>query len=387
MLTCKRVSAALFSRNSLLLIIFALLSIFLVFIPSGFEKQIEKKVVRCRGEVISVDNSQINQMGMVKSGDQRVILELLNGPFKSKVLQGNNPLLGQMSRDKIFEVGDLAFVILSLDNDGNIIFVNPQEHFRLGWEVFLFSLFVLLLLIFAGWTGVRALISFIFTALVLWKILVPLLLKGYDPVALVLGIATLLSAAVIFLISGPNRKGVVAFSGAFLGILTSCLMSLFFTSKLHIHGAVLPFSETLLYSGYGHLNLTHIYIAAIFLAASGAVMDLAMDIATSMDEIVRRHPRISRYEIIKSGLIVGRAVVGTMTTTLLLAYSGSYITLLMAFMAQGIPLVNTFNLIYVASELLKTLVGSFGLVTVAPFTAIMGGFLYSSCKVKLVTDS
>jgi len=102
MLTCKRVSAALFSRNSLLLIIFALLSIFLVFIPSGFEKQIEKKVVRCRGEVISVDNSQINQMGMVKSGDQRVILELLNGPFKSKVLQGNNPLLGQMSRDKIF---------------------------------------------------------------------------------------------------------------------------------------------------------------------------------------------------------------------------------------------------------------------------------------------
>lgn len=70
-----------------------------------------------------------------------------------------------------------------------------------------------------------------------------------------------------------------------------------------------------------------------------------------------------------------------MTTTLLLAYSGGYITLLMAFMAQGIPFSNTFNLIYVSSEIVKTLIGSFGLVMVAPFTAVAGGFIFTKKRV------
>jgi uncharacterized membrane protein len=152
-------------------------------------------------------------------------------------------------------------------------------------------------------------------------------------------------------------------------------MAAVFTKQFHLHGAVLPFAETLLYSGFAHLDLTKIYVAAVFLACSGAVMDLAMDVAASMHEVVVRHPGISRKEAFSSGITVGRAVVGTMTTTLLLAYSGSFLTLLMAFMAQGVPLANTFNLIYVAAEVLKTLVGSFGLVTVAPFTALMGSLL------------
>jgi uncharacterized membrane protein len=140
---------------------------------------------------------------------------------------------------------------------------------------------------------------------------------------------------------------------------------------------VLPFAETLLYAGFGHLNLTEIYMAAVFLAASGAVMDLSMDVAASMDEVAANNPDIKTLALIGSGLRVGRAVVGTMTTTLLLAYSGGYITLLMAFMAQGVPIANLFNLIYVAAEVLKTIVGSFGLVMVAPFTALIGGFVFA----------
>jgi uncharacterized membrane protein len=209
----------------------------------------------------------------------------------------------------------------------------------------------------------------------IWKILVPLLLKGVDPVWLSLGVVAAMSAAIIFLVAGPTRKGVVAFSGAFLGVLTSCGLAIYFTGRLHVHGAVLPFAETLLYSGFGHLDLVKIYVAAVFLAASGAVMDLAMDVAASMDEVTAKKPDITAGEAVRSGLVVGRAVVGTMTTTLLLAYSGSYVTLLMAFMAQGVPLANLFNLIYVAAEVLKTLVGSFGLVTVAPFTALAGGII------------
>jgi uncharacterized membrane protein len=113
------------------------------------------------------------------------------------------------------------------------------------------------------------------------------------------------------------------------------------------------------------------------MASSGAVMDLAMDVASGMDELVMRKPDIHFLDAVRAGFGIGRPVVGTMTTTLLLAYSGGYMALLMVFMAQGVPVVNLLNLNYVAAEILHTLVGSFGLVTVAPFTAIIGAMIYT----------
>jgi len=362
-------------RDATLVAVFLLLSIILFKLPTGFEERVAKKAVRCKGKVIAVDNSEVHQRSIIRTGDQRVTMKLLNGPFKGQVVKGNNPLLGQMDLDKIFEKGDTALVVLSLNEKGEITFVNPQAHYRLGLEVILLCLFALALILFGGWTGAKALLSFLFAGLMLWKILVPFMLRGYDPVLISLLVVAVLTGVIIFLVAGLNRKGIVAFLGAFLGVLTSCLMALYFTRKFHVHGAVLPFAETLLYSGFAHLNLTKIYIAAVFIAASGAVMDLAMDVAASMHEVVSKREDISMLEAIRSGFSVGRAVVGTMTTTLLLAYSGGYITLLMAFMAQGVPLTNLFNLIYVAAEVLKTVVGSFGLVMVAPFTAVVGGFV------------
>ncbi|HBB28875.1 MAG TPA: hypothetical protein DC000_06465 [Clostridiales bacterium] len=103
--------------------------------------------------------------------------------------------------------------------------------------------------------------------------------------------------------------------------------------------------------------------------SSGAVMDLAVDITSAVSEVVEKKPD-TKLEAIKSGISVGRNVMGTMTTTLLLAYSGGYIGLIMVFMVQGTPIINILNLNYVSSEILHTIIGSFGLVTVAPFTAI-----------------
>ncbi len=362
-------------RDALLVAVFVCLTVGLYFVPNQYDQRINENGIRCKGLVLSVDNSDMRQYGMVWTGDQGVTLELLDGEHAGETVSGNNPLLGQMDRDKIFQPGDRALVVLSLDADGRIIYVNPQAHYRLGLELWLLGLFALALLLFGGWTGAKALLSFVFSALMLWKILVPLMLDGYDPVWLALGVVAVLTGAVIFLVAGPTHKGMVAFLGAFLGILTSCGLALYFTSEFHVHGAVLPFAETLLYAGFGHLNLQRIFVAAVFLAASGAVMDLAMDVAASMHEVVSKKPDIGRWEAARSGLTVGRAVVGTMTTTLLLAYSGGYITMLMAFVAQGIPLTNLFNFIYVAAEVLKTLVGSFGLIMVAPFTALVGAVL------------
>jgi uncharacterized membrane protein len=105
-------------------------------------------------------------------------------------------------------------------------------------------------------------------------------------------------------------------------------------------------------------------------------MDLAMDIAVGVGEVHRHNPGLSRRELFSSGLNIGRAVVGTMTTTLLLAYSGGYITLLMVFAAQGTSPFVFLNSTVVSAEVVKTLVGSFGLVLVAPFTALVAAYLH-----------
>jgi uncharacterized membrane protein len=362
-------------KDILMVLAFLALSAGLLILPTGYEARVKSGAIRCRGRIVEVDNSGIQRLGIIKKGNQAVEVEILDGPFAGQTLSADNPLMGRLDLDKIYQPGDTALTVLSVNADGEIVYVNPQDHYRLGLELALLGLFAALLLAFGGWTGLKALLSFAFTALMLWKLLIPLFLKGFDPVYLTLGAVAVMSAAVIFLVAGPTRKGVVAFCGAFLGVLTSCILGLVFTRQFHINGAILPFAETLLYSGFGHLDLTRIYVAAVYLAASGAVMDLAVDVAAAMDEVVTQRPDIGTVGAIRSGMNVGRAVVGTMTTTLLLAYSGGYVTLLMAFMAQGVPLANLFNLIYVAAEVLKTIVGSFGLVTVAPFTALVGGLV------------
>lgn len=111
-------------------------------------------------------------------------------------------------------------------------------------------------------------------------------------------------------------------------------------------------------------------------------MDLSVDITSATWEVIQKKPEIGAREAMMSGIRVGRAAMGTMTTTLLLAYSGGYIALLMVFMAQGTPVDHILNYKYVAAEILDTVVGSFGLVTVAPFTAVVAGVLLTKRKVS-----
>ena len=249
------------------------------------------------------------------------------------------------------------------------------DYLRVPDELFLAALFILFLIIFAGRTGVRAVLSFALTVLAIWKLLVPLYLNGWNPIWIGLMINLLLTTVIIALVYGFDNRCMAAVSGSFLGILVTCVLGILFTDLFKIHGAVMAYSESLLYAGFQHLNLTQIFMASIFLGSSGAVMDLAVDITSAVYEVVEKKPDIHPWEAVRSGMNVGRAAMGTMTTTLLLAYSGGYIALLMVFMAQGTPTEHIFNYKYVAAEIIHTVIGSFGLVSVAPFTAMCSGLL------------
>lgn len=345
----------------------------LLLLPTDFEGAlVYQEAERAAARVLAVDNSTIVDTGLVRSGEQSCTLEILNGRFQGRIVTGVNMLNGSLEQDKIFVPGDKALVVVSHGED-TITNVSMSDHFRLGWEGVMAAAFALFLILFAGRTGVRAILSFALTILALWKVLVPLYLKGWNPVWVGLAVTLFLTLLIIALVYGFDRRCKAAVCGSFLGILVTCVLGILFTDLFQIHGAVMSYSESLLYSGYSHLSLTQIFMAAIFIGAAGAIMDLSVDVASAVHEVVEKRPDLSRREAVRSGMNVGRSAMGTMTTTLLFAYSGGYVALLMVFMAQGTPLTNILNYKYVAAELIHTVVGSFGLVTVAPFTALCAG--------------
>lgn len=349
--------------------------ILLLLLPTGYEGALlYQDAERCSARVVATDDSTIIDTGLVRSGEQRCTLEILGGRFKGRTVEGVNMLNGSLEQDKVFAPGDKALVVISYDGE-EILSVTMTDHDRTTGELLLGALFILLLIAFAGRTGVRAVLSFVLTVLCLWKILVPLYLKGYNPIWVGLFVTLLLTVLIIALVYGFDRRCAAAVSGSFLGVLVTCVLGLVFTDLFKIHGAVMAYSESLLYSGYQDLSLTQIFMAAIFIGASGAIMDLSVDITSAVYEVVEKRPDLSWREAARSGMNVGRSAMGTMTTTLLFAYSGGYIALLMVFMAQGTPVSHILNYKYVAAELIHTVIGSIGLVTVAPFTALCAGLL------------
>ena len=306
----------------------------LLLLPTGYEGAVQyQEAERCIAEVTAVDNSAIVDTGLVRSGEQRCTVTFLNGLFKGKTATAINLLQGSLEQDKLFAEGDTAQVVISYDGD-TIDRVTMIDHFRVPGELLLAGAFVVFLVLFAGRTGVRAILSFVLTVLAIWKLLVPMYLNGYDPIWVGLAINLLLTTLVISLVYGFDRRCASAVGGSFLGILVTCVLGVIFTDLFKIHGAVMAYSESLLYAGYQHLDLTQIFMASIFLGSSGAVMDLSVDITSAVHEVVEKKPDIHPWEAVKSGMNVGRAAMGTMTTTLLLAYSGGYIALLMVVMAQ-----------------------------------------------------
>ena len=396
-----------FNNTSVTVIASIVFAAFLFLLPTGFEGALQfRDAVKCRALVEAVDNSRIIDTGLIRTGQQVCSVRFLNGKFKGMTAQGWNMLTGSLSQDKIFVPGDKAQVIVhwqeseaaekvekvegtesskESDESGSdcgieFLSVNLIDYYRLKGELILALAFAVFLIAFAGATGVRSVLSFVITVLTLWKILVPMYLKGYDPLLCGCAVTVLLTVIILSLVYGFDRRLLSSVSGALLGIGLAAVLSVICTRTFKIHGAVMAYSESVLYSGYEYLNLTRIFTSSILVGASGSIMDLSVDITSAVNEVVKKCPSISRLEAVKSGLAVARAAMGTMTTTLLLAYSGSCISLLMAFMAQGTPLYNILNNNQVASEIINTIAGSFGLASTAPFTALMSGVILAGRK-------
>ena len=211
-----------------------LLAVLLV-LPTGFEGNLTyQNADRVRAEVLATDESDIVDTGLIRTGEQRCTVTLLGGRFRGQTVEAVNRLNGSLAQDKLFSPGDIAFVTVS-HSGGAISVVSMTDHYRLDKEALLAGAFLLLLVLFAGGTGLRAILSFVDTILLMWKVLVPCLLRGWNPVWVALGLVLVLTALILSLIYGFDRRCLAAVSGAALAIAVTAVLGVIFTDLFRAH--------------------------------------------------------------------------------------------------------------------------------------------------------
>ncbi len=325
--------------------------------------------------VDEVDNSSLMPMGMVYSGAQACKVTILTGEYAGESVTAANYQNGALDKDKLFEPGDTAYALVSANQ--HKITVTLLDHYRTQTELWIFLALAAALMLVGGVIGSGAVVSLAASAVLIWKLLIPLLLDGINPILASFATVVVLTVLIDVLVAGFSRRCAAALLGSLTGTIVTFLLALLFTHLLKLDGGDIPYVVPLLSQSSLQLNTRDLYIGMIFIANSGALMDVSMDVTVGCEEVRHHCPTISQGTLTRSGLTIGRGVLGTMATTLMLAYSGNYLSMLMYFMGQGTPLSDIINFKYVASQLINTLVGSFGLVATAPLTAVIAAAVYT----------
>lgn len=336
------------------------------------------------GKVLSVDNSDAVVQGVTKVGCQHLQIEILTGKYKGTTLEVNNLLSGSMEYDEFYIPNDKILIAVSdFSEDGTgELNVKVLSLLRMDKIGVLASIFIVLLIVYARKVGVQSLLSFIGSVVIIWEYLIPALKKGENVFLITVFTLILLSALIIFLVAGFTRKGWSAFLGTLSGLFVTAVLTFVFGDTFRIDGMNQPMAQSVFFASFMRINILDIFYSAIVIGASGAAMDIAMDMTATIEELKYHNPEISRKNLIKSGFNVGRSVIGTMTTTLLLAYSGGFLTLMILFLDRNTSLLQILNMKIVTSEIIKIIIGSIGLVVVAPITTYIASFIYSLPKKK-----
>ena len=370
------------TRKSLILCLVTLIFCGLLCLLPDPHLNVTSTFPRERVRIDSVDNSMLDAVGITYNGVQPCQVTILSGEHKGETYSSYNYLNSALDKDKLFAPGETAWAMLQEGEQG--LTITLIDHYRTGIELGAVGVLALALILFGGVVGCGAMVSLAASAVTVWKLLIPLLLKGLNPMFAAFVTVIALTVIIDLLVAGFTKRCLVAILGSLAGTLVTCFAAVLLTHILKLDGGDLPYVVPLLAQSSMGVDTRSLYIGMVFLANSGALMDLSMDVSVSMEELHLHRPDLSRAALMKSGLTVGRSVLGTMTTTLMLAYSGNYLSMLMYFVGQGTPIGDIVNLKYVSSQLLNTLVGSFGLVVAAPLTALIAGFAYTREKSQLV---
>ncbi len=345
----------------------------------------ELRTLVCLGRAIKLDTSE--------AVDQIVTFRIISGQFRRETVQVNNIWVGRSFGDRVIRKRDVLFLEIPLRRGDRTTIddvrdnVRMLEYFRTPFLLYLAGVLASLMILVAGMKGVRAILTLFVTAFVILYVLVPLTLKGFNPIAVALFVAALLTLATFVLITGFTFKVISGVLGTFGGLAAVGILSVISQKAMILTGLAQEFGFLELGAalwrteGSHDWNFTGLLAAGMILGAVGAMMDVGMSISSSVYEVKQVNPNVTVRQAIRAGLNVGRDIMGTMADTLIFAYLGAHmITMLLPrlhFPEVGVlyPFLRLANDETTAVVIIQAIVGTIGLVLTVPIAAVIAGIL------------
>ena len=344
-------------KNFLLLTIIFIFSLFLP-VQAQDILPAEYGVVK---NIMYIENSTFeNQM------IQKVDVQLTSGKYKGEILELENVLTGNPLYDINLEKGKK--VILHVEDNGEGLEFDIQDIKRSDSLIALSCLFLLMLVLVGKKQGLLSFISIVFTLGLLMYFLCPFILKGANPIFLALIVSLLATVITIYLVGGFNAKSSSAVFGTMLSLFFAVILSLIISKTASLSGFTGEVSMYL-FTMKPNIDFVSIIIAIIILSTLGAVMDVAMSIASTINEIYLTDKNLSIKELFVSGMNVGRDIIGTMANTLILVYLGGALPLLL--ISNSVDFIKFINLNPIVTEISAALIGSISIIACVPITAII----------------
>ncbi len=333
--------------------------------------------------VQSVQAPQLNQELLSRTGmvskNQRVQLEIQEGPLKGKSVTVDN----QMGDNPAYNVnpapGDEVIVAVTENGTPNgQPEINIADFHRVPPLAVLFAIFMAVYLFFGGTKGLKSLIGLGVAIALVAFILLPCSLRGIDPLLTAVGICIVAAATTVCFVAGFGKKAMASLLGTAGGVLIAGLASFITIQTAHLTGLATEEVQILRGSVLHQPPqfFTGLLAASMLIGALGVIMDVAVSVASAMQEVSLADRSLNAKQLYATGMNVGRDIMGTMTSTLILAYAGSALPLLM--LLSNTPSIKLFNLDLVATEVAASLTGSIGLVCTIPLTAFLGARFFSN---------
>jgi len=333
-----------------------------------------------KAEVIEVGEPEETMEGYAQY-NQKMKIKILSGRKKGKVLTVENALDENNVYNINVKKGDKISITVETTGDFEEVYIS--DYYRLDSVRALIVIFMILVVAVGGKQGIRALISLGLTIGGIFYLLLPGILKGKSPIGLTILVAIGVTIITIIIITGPTKKSLAAIIGTSLGVIIAGLVAFITGKTTKLTGLSAEDVIMLLEIPQGiDFNLQHLLFSGIILGALGAVMDVGMSIASSIDEIYENNKNLGMLDLFKSGMNVGRDVMGTMINTLILAYTGGSISILLLFLAYDSSLLEVMNLDMIATEIVRSISGSIGLILTIPITSFVASFLIDKFKEK-----
>ena len=359
------------------LIYFLFVCVFAVFVIKLNQVEKTELVVRTgqtfeKAKVVKILQDNLEENG-TRVGEQKVRVRMLTGVRKGEELDitsSSGYLFGAACKP-----GMKVIVMQSVAGDSTVASVYTQD--REG-VIYIFALIYLLVLcLIGGKQGIKGCLGLVFTFFCVIFVYLPLVYLKYSPFWTAVFVCFITTLVTMYLIGGPTRKTCAATLGTLVGVILAGVSAWCFSKASGISGYNVSDIETLMTLwNTNRIQVGGLLFSGLLISCLGAVMDVAMSISSAIDEIYRQNLSLSRKELFKAGLRVGRDMMGTDSNTLILAFAGSSVSTLLLDYSYNLPYQQIINSNNIGIAIMQGLAGSFGIVLSVPFTVLICTILF-----------